>query len=237
MDHLIIHQFEQRSNEWEEWRNPLITGSKFEEYTPKVRGSGFREKIFAFVEKQVAVDHDSNPMTWGTVQEESGLIKYNEVTGEQAVTCGGVSNTKLPQFGYSPDGIIYNKDKTLIRKVLEMKHPTSKVFASYVEELGMFIKNPLTEKYEFHCEQHQYGIDKIKRLDTGYYWQCVDAFLVIDTAEELDFFVYDPAIPENNYLIITVTRSEVEQIIEEIMPAILDTYEKQKALENYFMGL
>ena len=94
-----------------------------------------------------------------------------------------------------PDWIIYNKD-WIITKALEVKCLAASKMLKY-----MMAKD----------------IHWIKSIEKLYFRQVVNYFLVIDTLEELTFFLYNPSIYDEKLQVhqIKVTRKEIEKEIQQ----------------------
>lgn len=225
----FLFGLEQRTPEWELERKNTITGSMAGAFAPKVRGSGLRGEYYAFLADDIDTEaHTGNPMDWGTEKEPMARAKYEQITGNKVIECGFVRHPKYNFLGYSPDGLVMRYNE--IHKVdlpsigLEMKCPTTKVYVEY------FIENCLDEKDEV-IEPKGF-----KAVPDEYKKQVVHSFICNIHQEELHFFIFNPTLEKNNYILIVVKREEIVSEIEEMLAYEIIGYNRYLKHKELFIN-
>lgn len=219
---MIIHKVEQGTPEWEMLRKNVITGTKAESFKPKVRGTGYRAGFFEMLADDIDTEeHNENPMDWGVTNEPKAREEYTNITGNKVEEYGFCTHDEYSFIGYSPDGVVLEKKKPVIG--LEIKCPTTKVYVEY------FIETCIDEK---GVAQKQFGFDKIP---DQYKIQVIQSFLVNKEQKELHFFIYNPTLAKNNWIIIYIERAEIKDEIEEQLKYQIDGYKKYLELKALFI--
>jgi hypothetical protein len=106
-------------------------------------------------------------------------------TGENYIECGMLISELHPEFGFSPDSVVKNKDDLIVGG-LETKCPSSKKHIEYI------IKN---------------------RIPPEYYWQVLSPFICSDDVQWWDFASFDDRNYECPLFVIRVNREDVEDHI------------------------
>lgn len=219
---MIIHKVEQGTPEWEMLRKNVITGTKAESFKPKVRGTGYRAGFFEMLADDIDTEeHNESPMDWGNTNEPKAREEYSKITGNKVEEYGFCTHDEYPYIGYSPDGVVLEKKKPVIG--LEIKCPTTKVYVEYFIETC--IENDIVS-------QNQKGIDKVP---DQYRIQVIQSFLVNKEQRELHFFIYNPTLAKNNWIFITVERSEIESEIEQQLQYQINGYKDYLKLKALFI--
>jgi putative phage-type endonuclease len=108
-----IHMMEQRSPEWREYRNGMVTASRIGDVMAKTKtgpGAARKNYLADIVAERLtgeARDGFTNAaMQWGTDQEPAARAAYEFMTDATVVEVGFVDHPTLPLAGCSPDGLV-----------------------------------------------------------------------------------------------------------------------------------
>ena len=121
---------EQRSEEWERWRN-RPTASEFGSFITPARGdyskqaTAYAAKIVA---KQLGVYTEPPPtfwMEWGVEQEPNAKAAYTAMTGRDVQDVGFIIPDNTDAYGGSPDGLVGDDG------LIEIKCPAPETHISY----------------------------------------------------------------------------------------------------------
>jgi len=125
-----IIECEQRSEEWERWRN-RPTASEFGSFITPARGD-YSKQATAYAAKIVAKQlgvYTEPPPTWamerGTELEPSARHAYTKHTGNQVVEAGFILPDGTDAYGGSPDGLVGDDG------LLEVKCPLAETLIAY----------------------------------------------------------------------------------------------------------
>lgn len=191
---MIVYDFDQRTEAWEEQRRGKITASRISELISPARFNVSAQKRIDLAAKMAAekLGIASPPplpswaMQRGTELEDEARKAYERETGRKISTVGFCQIKEDDNFGCSPDGFIINDDFEPIG-LIEIKCPLNETAIKYV------FKNEVPREYRLQL-QFQLWV-------TGLFW--------------VDFYVYSPDIPS---LLIRVERDEeaIEMIANEV---------------------
>jgi putative phage-type endonuclease len=138
-----IQQAEQRSQEWYDQRNRLITASNLwkvfgtdSEYNQLIfeKCMGVKERSYSFsLENDVSDSHinvvkeyvnTASPMHWGVKYEPLTIMLYEEKHAVSVGSFGCIVHPKYPYIGASPDGIVVSpeEDSPLFGRMVEIKN-------------------------------------------------------------------------------------------------------------------
>ena len=125
-----IIECEQRSEEWERWRN-RPTASEFGSFITPARGdyskqaTAYAAKIVA---KQLGVYTEPPPtfwQEWGIEQESNAKAAYTAMTGREIQDAGFIIPDNTDAYGGSPDGLVGDDG------LVEIKCPAPETLISY----------------------------------------------------------------------------------------------------------
>lgn len=127
---------EQRSPEWYQMRNNVLTASSLADAIGK---GHFKSRDDLLIEKTAV---NPKPFTtndiiqWGVKYEPIATWFYEYMHGLSILEFGLVPHPKFPIFGASPDGIVKDgaKKEHMVGRMLEIKCPPKRVFTSEVPE-------------------------------------------------------------------------------------------------------
>lgn len=195
---MTVYTMPQRSAEWFDIRQWVLTGTKFKEimgvpYPKKVPSENAVIKVlenatWGMIGEEFAEVPDiyvNDAMQRGIDLEPLAIAEYERLTGETVTEIWFVTINEW--HGLSPDWLIWKEldpGVMLYHKAVEVKCPGGKNFVKWMIE------------------------DKIP---DDYLWQVVNYFLVADTIQELDFVIYNPEfyLKEKQMHIINVTREDL----------------------------
>ena len=173
---MIIHDVEQRSDEWYALRLGRLTGSWASDMQATIKkgeAAGRRNLRIRLVLEQLTGTsqengYESADMRRGRELEEEALLAYEALTGLIVRRVGFVSHDSL-MAGASPDGFVGDVG------TVEAKCPKSATHLDYL---------------------------RARRPPGEYYWQCVHG-LWVSEREWCDFVSYDPRFPEAQRLLLS----------------------------------
>lgn len=184
---MIIHQVEQKSQEWLDLREGKVTGSTLSKIlSPRkdVRERAFYGLLAARLKIEDGIEETD--MERGNRLEDEAREEYEEESGNKVEKIGFTTRDDNQYMGESPDGLIKVDGK--YRGALEIKC------------LG--------------CENHIKA--KVEgKIPEDYEAQVLQKFIINDDLEWLDFVLYDPRITIFPYLKFRVTREEIKDKVEE----------------------
>jgi len=122
---------EQRSPEWYELRQNILTASSF---AAALGDDHFKSRDMLIYEKINPPLYTSNPITeWGVKYEEIATLFYQLITGTNVIEFGLIPHPTFPVFGASPDGICDDKGPMeYCSRMLEIKCPPKRKFTKSV---------------------------------------------------------------------------------------------------------
>lgn len=174
-----ILDFEQRSDEWHDYRKGKISGTMLSDLYSK-RGNrklGFYELIA----DKLAIDPDGEDrMDRGIRLEDEAVELFTKKTGKKVQQVGLCVHDDYPDIINSPDGLIQKGNK--YPEAIEIKCLNS------ARHLQAVIENKVPDEYE--AQKIQY-------------------FIVNPDLERLYFIFYDPRVLSKPLHIIEVTREEL----------------------------
>lgn len=184
---MLVREF-QTQEEWQQFRNTRITGSKVGGLISK-RGGGYKKGFYELLAERLAIpEEQENPMDRGNRLEDVALQRFAKETGKK------VSNDLIvwirednEHICISPDGVIEGTRNT---EAAEVKCLNS---ASHLEA---WVK---------------------KIIPSEYYDQAVQYFVVNDKLKVLYFIFYDPRIPKKDFFYLTITRKYVEADVKKYL--------------------
>jgi putative phage-type endonuclease len=132
IDYLHSHpQHTQRTPEWYDFRNNLITASNaykiFE--TAATRNQIIYEKCCAFTKRETNIEDIATPhvntessLHWGQKYEPVSVLMYEKMIGSKIEEFGCIKHSIYDFLGASPDGIITNPTSQIYGRMLEIKN-------------------------------------------------------------------------------------------------------------------
>lgn len=171
--------------QWRNWREPLITGTKLKDTLPKSRGSGRKVGFYKLAAFYLGVQDDSvDGIDRGHELEQEAieaLCNYTGIEFVHAERVGWVSDDN-DGMAYSPDG--YTKDFKITAEA---------------KCLG--------------TTRHLEIIDT-NRIPADYYHQMIQSFIVNDKQEKHYFESYDPRVTAKPVFVIITNRDDIDDQIE-----------------------
>lgn len=198
---------EQRTNEWYKARLGKITGSQVWclMATPRTKGETFTDTAKGYL-YELAAERRLNPVyldckfdewlqrtnieTWamryGSELEEEARQMYimNTDEHEHVEECGFNVHPDLPNYGDSPDGLIWRDGKVVA--TLEIKCPNPATWMKYYASF----KSGKT----------------LKEIEPKYYWQC-QSHMLCAGVDRCDFVSYDKML-QGGLQVVRIDRSE-----------------------------
>jgi len=124
-------QHTQRTPEWYDFRNNLITASNaykiFE--TAATRNQIIYEKCTAFTKRETNIEdiaipqvNTESPLHWGQKYEPVSVLMYEKMIGSKIGEFGCIKHANYYFLGASPDGIITNPTSSIYGRMLEIKN-------------------------------------------------------------------------------------------------------------------
>lgn len=177
---MIIHNVEQRSDEWKLLRKGRVTGTGLKRIvgTKTVRDNYFYEILAERL--SVGVPDDESAMMRGSRLEDEARQKYAEHIGKKIVVHGFLQSEENEFIGSSPDGYVESKK---MDRACEIK------CLSGANHIRAYLE---------------------KQIPKDYYPQGIQAFIVNDNLKQLDFVFYDPRMPDVEFFVLTLMRKDVE---------------------------
>lgn len=178
--------YEQRTPEWHEARNGVITGTGLKKIlgTPKVRENYFYEILAERL--SIESNDEESALDRGVRLEEDCVKEFEQSTKLKVERKGLCLSDTSKWIGNSPDGLINISGK--YSKALECKCLSS---ANHVRA---YVTQEIPEEY----------------IPQGIQYFCVN-----DDLEELYFAFYDPRISKIPFFTLTMKRSEYKKQIDE----------------------
>ena len=211
---------QQRTDEWYKARLGKITGSMVYVLmgTPRKKDEIFTDTAKNYL-YQLAAERNINEtylttkfdewlqrtnvetfaMRYGTETEELARANYemNLPEGFSVRECGFNEHPVLPNYGDSPDGLVYDGD-TLVR-VLEIKCPNPNTWVKYLDGFA-------------HGKS-------LKEVEEKYYWQCV-SHMVCAGVKFCDFVYYDKMMQDGMRCVpIELDTADADLLIERVQQA------------------
>jgi putative phage-type endonuclease len=189
---MIIHNVEQRSDEWKMLRKGRVTGTGLKRIvgTKLVRDNFFYELLAERL--SIGVPDDESAMMRGTRLEAEAREKYAEHIGKKIVVPGFLQSEENEFIGSSPDGYVESKK---MDRACEIK------CLSGANHIRAYIE---------------------KQIPKDYYPQGIQAFIVNENLKQLDFVFYDPRMPDVAFFTLPLTRKECEEDIANYRQQELD---------------
>jgi putative phage-type endonuclease len=189
---MVIHNVEQRSQEWHELRRAKVTGTKFKSLLAK----NPIELVYELIAEAATVIEDdedgyvSDAMLWGAEMEPLACLAYEGITGRKVQHAGFISRDDADWFGLSPDGFVELEDGSII---------------------GIEIKAPNTKRHVKTIVENKVPTDS----KANWRPQCMMWFLLDKRVKQVDFICYDERYTDKKCHIISIFREDVEdEIIE-----------------------
>ena len=189
---MVIHNVEQRSQEWHELRRAKVTGTKFKSLLAK----NPIELVYELIAEAATVIEDdedgyvSDAMLWGAEMEPLACLAYEGITGRKVQHAGFISRDDADWFGLSPDGYVELEDGSII---------------------GIEIKAPNTKRHVKTIVENKVPTDS----KANWRPQCMMWFLLDKRVKQVDFICYDERYTDKKCHIISIFREDVEdEIIE-----------------------
>lgn len=202
-----IHKFKQGSPEWLAFRVRKVTGTSLK----RVKGSKHLEYSDIIASERVTGkrkerDFKSQSMDDGHVLEPYAREAYVEMFNGQNVTVdqvGFIQSDQFPDFGMSPDGLIYYNGNLV--GVLEIKCPEPQTHIGYIRE---------------------------NTIPTEYRDQIYSAFVIGDEIQYVDFISYCPFVKQYPVFFKRVHRKECEIEIAQYRGALIVFFEDVDRIEQ-----
>jgi putative phage-type endonuclease len=174
----------QRTAEWYEFRNGLISASN----AWKVFGSeSLRNNII--YEKCKPVDADdsvkwvnvNSPMHWGVKYEPISIMIYEKMNATKISEFGCIRHKKYPFIGASPDGIITDKTNPRFGRMLEIKNIVNREITG-IPKPEYWIQTQL--------QMETCDLEECDFFETRFLEYSEEAFYAYDTHEYRGVFLY-----------------------------------------------
>jgi len=184
---MIIHNFEQGSPEWCDMRCGKVTGT-----TLKVAvGSTNLTLVDKLIAEQLTgyseeMDFTDEDMQRGIDYEPHVRQDYIDLKKVDVVKAGFIQCSRREHFGFSPDGLVYEKDK-LVGGV-EIKCPKTKTHVKYI---------------------------RMGQLPNEYKYQVYAPFLICPTVQWWDFISWDNRLAVQPRFIHRTYRDTIQKELEE----------------------
>lgn len=180
------YQVEQKTPEWLNLRRGKITGTRLK----NIIGTKIsRDKtLWDVLAERLSIDdlQDETPLERGLRLESKAREEYEKKTGYIVETVGLCESDTNSAMTYSPDGLILLDNK--YRRGIEIKCLTSS------NHIKAWFENEVPKEY---------------------YPQVVQAFIVNEDLDVLDFVLYDPRVVSHPLHIIEVWRDDIKDDIED----------------------
>lgn len=190
---MVIHNVEQRSQEWHELRRAKVTGTKFKSLLAK-NPIELVYELIAEAATGIEDDEDgyvSAAMLWGAEMEPLACLAYEGITGRKVQHAGFISHDLADWFGLSPDGYVECQDGSII---------------------GIEIKAPNTKRHVKTIVENKIPTD----AKANWRPQCMMWFLLDDKVKQVDFVCYDERYTDKKCHIISVMREDVIPELKEM---------------------
>lgn len=194
----ILHDVEQRSDEWFSLRMGKLTGSNFPMLMPSSRQKALLtetqkkyllEKACEVLTNERKESFSNTAMQWGTDHEEEA-IQFYEL--EKMVMVQDVGFYEISEnIGDSPDGVTDDR-------CIEIKCPVSTTHLTYFLDPDKLLAN-----YKWQCYAHMWATGK----------------------DKCDLVSYDPRFPESKRMVIVeIVRDEVDMdLLQKRIYELVDT--------------
>jgi putative phage-type endonuclease len=184
---MIIHNLEQRSQEWLNMKLGKITGTRLK----GVCGSNNLPLLDELIaERMVGIaefNYVNEAMQRGIDLEPIAMKAYEDATFNTVLEIGYIESEEFENVGLSPDGLIKYNSK-LYTGAVEIKCPSSKKHIEYI---------------------------RTNRVPAEYKHQVLMYFINVPTLEWLDFVSYDDRVIQKPLHIVRVTREELDSDIQD----------------------
>lgn len=211
---MVIHNLEQRSEEWFNIRLGKVTGSVMKDYFDAKGKLKSKSVLTGHISKKVSelltgenVENkfESYEMEHGTMFEEEAL-ENKFADGYETVGFVTSENDNISHFGVSPDSILTKGEKVV--KAVEVKCPTNHVHTKYA----------IT-----------------KQVPNEYKGQIGLYFVICSDIEEITFLSYCPNMPDNLKRVeVVVTRDSWSEYLETLESSMI---ELNTIIDNHFKEL
>jgi putative phage-type endonuclease len=193
----IYAELIQGSEEWKSVRRGMITGSRLKDVF-KADNLGLVDELIAEkISDEVEEMFQNAAMKRGTEMEPIARKAYEEESGNVVTQVGFCVSNKFSFLGLSPDGLIETDLK--YKKGLEIKCPNTATHVKYI---------------------------RMNKIPSEYKYQILDYFLVCQDMESLDFVSYDDRFSTKPLHIITITRKELEEDLQQAEIALEKFWKK-----------
>jgi hypothetical protein len=206
----VYKDLEQGTEEWLKVRLGKITGTRLKDVFKSNNLTLVDELISEMLTGELPeIEFKSAAMERGNELEPEAINEYMTETFNYVQSVGFVESEEFKNVGFSPDGLIANKEGKYIGAV-EVKCPSSKKHIEYIR--GNKIPN-----------QYKYQI-------YSYFLNCLDL-------DYVDFISYDPRVKSKSLFIKRVFRGQIAEDLEEVKKGLikfnikLDAYLEQ--VNNY----
>jgi hypothetical protein len=182
---MIIHNFEQGSEEWLQYRVGKVTGKSSE----KVMSNNWVDYTDVIAAEQItnkrkSEGFKSEAMKRGNELEPVARRLYSELLGLPVQEVGFIQPEQFPYFGMSPDGLVSSNGQYVI--IPEIKCPEPQTHIRYIRE------NVAPKEY---------------------YWQYISAFVACKEIFCVDFISYCPEITNKPIWVKRINRKDVQSDI------------------------
>lgn len=199
---MIIHNVEQRSDEWKRLRLAKVTGTRVKDAIGannlKLIDTLIAEKVSQEIEDEPFL---SLPMMRGLDYEPVARKDYEKKKDRNVTQVGFITSEKYPWLGYSPDGLILGKEV----RGLEIKCPNTNAHVRYIR---------------MNCIPNEYK------------YQIYTAFIVCPDMKELDFVSWDSRFNLKPLHIITITRESIATELKETEAGLVKFWAKYEKYYN-----
>lgn len=200
---MIIHYIKQGTPEWLALRVKKVTGTTLS----KVEGAKWMEYADVIVQERITGKRKDNgfksfSMDNGTILEPFNIAAYEECMGVKTTQVGFIQSSYFPDFGMSPDRLIFDSDIAV--GCVEAKCPEPQTHIRYI----------------------RHG-----KVPAEYDDQILSAFVIGDTIQYVDFVSFCPLIKTYPLFIKRVKRSEYEKKIASARGSLIQFFKQVDELE------
>jgi len=178
---MIVHNVEQRTQEWLDLRLGKITSTTFK----KVVGKDWKKYIYSLIADEAlgyAEENDflSPAMEWGLSNEPFAAEEYEKQTGFQLLSAGFIQPDTIPYIGLSPDRYYMDGERII---GIEFKCPDTK------KHIEIIHTNTIPSEWE----------------NQVHFW-----FLMDENIVQVDFVSFDPRFTKRPLHVIPTIRPDVD---------------------------
>lgn len=128
-----VYQPKQKTEEWYQFRNSLITASSaFKVFgSEKLQNQLIKEKTEAYIPISSSID---SPLNWGQKYEPLSIMFYEEKCKTKVKEFGCIRHSRYDFLGASPDGINVDETSEKYGRMLEIKNVVSREITGIPKE-------------------------------------------------------------------------------------------------------